>query len=127
MSKGVKIAGLVALFAVLVVANIALAQSGGGTNPPASQGINLKDLNPLGDCANVGCVATKILDLFTAVATILTSAMVLWGGFQILTAQGDPEKVKSGGKTVLYSAIGLVVVWLSRGIVSIISSIVGGQ
>ncbi len=96
----------------------------------AQQGfsINLGDLNPLGSgCVDAGCIATKIIDILTGIATVLVSVMVLWGGFQILTAGGDPDKVRTGGKTILYSAIGFAVVLLAKGAVAIIKSIVGGS
>ena len=107
----------------------ALAQSGGGTNPPATppggeQVIDLKDLSPLGTCGKLDCILVKILDFVFYLAIPLTSIMVLWGGFQILTAAGNPEKVKTGGKTVLYAAVGFAVVILSKAVSYLITDII---
>jgi hypothetical protein len=96
--------------------------SGGGTNP--STIINLGDLNPFGDCTTLECVLGPIFNILFYVSIPVCSIIVLWGGFQILTAGGDAEKVKTGGKTILYAAIGFVVVLLSNGVVSIITSVV---
>jgi hypothetical protein len=49
--------------------------------------------------------------------------MVLWGGFKMMTSSGDPEKFSSGKKTLLYAAVGFVVVLLANSVVSIIGSI----
>ena len=56
-------------------------------------------------------------------AVPITTAMVLWGAFQILTAGGDPEKVKSGGKTVLYAAMGFGLVLIAQGMTLLIQDI----
>jgi hypothetical protein len=111
---------------VSLLAGGALAQSVGGTNPPGDQEIiNLKDLSPFGECGKLDCVLAKILDLLYYIAIPITSIMVLWGGFQILTAAGKPEQVKTGGKTVLYAAVGFAVVIISRYVVNLISDILG--
>jgi len=86
--------------------------------------IDLSKLNPLGDCGDLGCVATKIINALYYISIPIVSIMVLWGGFQILSAGGDPEKVKTGGKTILYAAVGFIVILLANGVVGIINSIV---
>jgi type IV secretory pathway VirB2 component (pilin) len=42
----------------------------------------------------------------------------LYGGFQILTAGGDEEKVKKGKTTLIQAVIGLVVIFLASQIVN---------
>jgi len=110
---------------LLAVGGYVMAASGDMTLPPSGeQVIDLKDLSPFGTCGQLDCILVKIMDLIFYIAIPLTSIMVLWGGFQILTAGGDPEKVKTGGKTVLYSAIGFAVVLVSRSVVSLITDII---
>ena len=41
----------------------------------------------------------------------------LWGGFNILTAGGDEEKVKKGKTIIIQALIGLVVIFLASSIV----------
>jgi len=41
----------------------------------------------------------------------------LWGGFQIVTAGGEEEKVKKGRTILIQVAIGLVVIFLANSIV----------
>jgi len=47
----------------------------------------------------------------------------LWGGFQILTAGGDEEKVKKGKTTLIQAVIGLIVIFLASNIITWIISI----
>lgn len=117
-----------AILFLALIATQALAQVGGTSGGPApaksEQTINFKDLSPFGSCGKIDCVLAKILKLITYIAIPITSIMVLWGGFQILTAAGDPEKVKTGGKTVLYAAVGFAVILISSSIVSLVTDVI---
>ncbi len=62
-------------------------------------------------------IATIIKQLLTLVS-IVAVGYVLWAGFQIMTAGGDEEKVKSGRKTIIYVIIGIVVMWLAYSLVA---------
>lgn len=78
--------------------------------------------NPLA-CSNFGCVATKITDALLVVSAPIVAIMVLWGGFQMMTAGGNPEKFSTGRKTLLYAAVGFVVVLLADSAAKIIQNI----
>jgi hypothetical protein len=41
----------------------------------------------------------------------------IWGGFQIVTAGGDEEKVKKGRTIIIQVIIGLVVIFLANSII----------
>ncbi len=77
-------------------------------------------------CTNFSCVFERIMNTLFWIAVPLTGIMVIIGAFQILTAAGNPEKFKSGKKTLLYAVIGFAVVLISGGVVPIIMSIFGG-
>ena len=95
-----------------------LAQTVGGS--AGSGGILV---NPLAPCDNFPCLATKIVGFLLEIAVPLTAIMVLVGGFMMITAGGDPEKFSKGKKTLLYAAIGFVVVLFANGIVQVIRSV----
>jgi threonine/homoserine/homoserine lactone efflux protein len=63
---------------------------------------------------------TNIIVALLSLITLVAVAYVLWAGFQILTAWGDEEKVKSGRKTIINVIIGIVVMWLAYWIVTLI-------
>jgi Type IV secretion system pilin len=44
----------------------------------------------------------------------------IWGGFQIVTAGGDEEKVKKGRTIIIQVAIGLLVIFIANSIVQFI-------
>jgi len=51
---------------------------------------------------------------------LIAVVFALWGGFNILTAGGDEEKVKKGKTILIQAAIGLVVIFLAASIVSFV-------
>lgn len=72
----------------------------------------------------------------TAVQTLIANAIgflylvaviyALWGGFNILTAGGDEEKVKKGKTVLIQALIGLVVIFLASSIINwIVTKILG--
>ncbi len=82
--------------------------------------------NPLGPCDNLSCIANAITKALLDISIPIVAIMVLIGGFQILTAGGDPEKFKTGRKTIMYSVIGFAVILIADGVVSIIRNLLGG-
>lgn len=102
-----------------IVNDVSAANIGGSTG-----GISLK--NPLcGGSPN--CTFANILktisNYLVTLSGIIVVIMILIGAFQIMTAGGDPEKVKIGRHTILYSAIGFAIVLSAYGIVAIIEKI----
>ena len=84
-------------------------------------------------CTIFGCDKTKPLQTTTgdgesaimgliksalSFVTIIAVIYCLWAGFQIMTAGGDEEKVKSGRKTIIQVIIGIVIMWLAYAIVT---------
>jgi hypothetical protein len=78
--------------------------------------------NPLG-VSKFEPVLERIADGMFTVAIPLVGIMGLYGGFQIITAAGNEEKFSAGRKTLLYAAIGFIVVMLASSIVRIIVSL----
>jgi len=81
-------------------------------------------VNPLGtSCTDLTCPATAVINFLFTIAIPLCGIMVLVGGFQMMTAAGDPEKFGKGKKTILYSVIGFVVILLAGSVAALIQSV----
>lgn len=66
------------------------------------------------DAANaIQVIITSVISFLYLVAVIYA----LWGGFNILTAGGDEEKVKKGKTILIQALIGMVVIFLASSIV----------
>lgn len=74
---------------------------------------------------NLSQIADNIIKFLFDLGAPIASIMVLWGGFQIMTAGGDPEKFRKGRQTILYAAIGLVVILLAQSVKDLIFGIFG--
>ena len=61
-----------------------------------------------------------LINVFTSVMGFLAVVMIIYGGFMLLTAQGDPARIKRGKDVVLYSVIGLILVMLAYAIVNFV-------
>lgn len=69
---------------------------------------------------------TRVITNLLGLVTLIAVAYCLYAGFQIMTAGGDEEKVKSGRKTIINVIIGIVVMWLAYFIVTfILGALVG--
>ena len=97
-----------------------------GSNPPYS-GSGLSIEPPVGLPTSVCALLDNVTDFLFLVIAPLAGLMILWAAFQILTASGDPEKFATGKRTIVYALIGLGVVILSKGIVAIVTGLLGAD
>ena len=82
--------------------------------------------NPLGT-TDATTVLNNINLFLLAIAAPICGIMVVWGGFQMMTSNGDPERFSTGKKTLLYAAIGFVVVIFASSVVPVMQSIFNGS
>lgn len=86
---------------------------------------SLKLENPLGTQNIIG-VINSILNYLIYISVPILAFMILWGGFQILTARDDPEKVKNGKKTIQWAVLGFAIILISKGVALILLTILKG-
>lgn len=58
---------------------------------------------------------------------IVAVIMMVWGGIQYATSAGDPAKAAKGKQTIMYAAIGLLIVITAAAIVSTVIGATGTQ
>ena len=63
-------------------------------------------------------VLDNILGYLIGLLYFVAIVFALYGGFQILTAGGDEEKVKKGKTTLINAVIGLIVIFLASTIIT---------
>ncbi len=66
-----------------------------------------------------------VIDFVFWVAVAVVPLMVLVGAFHLLTAGGDPKRVKTGQNFIMYAAIGLAVILFSKGLIAVLKYILG--
>lgn len=76
---------------------------------------SIKFPNPVG-VSTFNELLDKIINYVTLIAVPILSIMVLWGGFQMLTAKDNPANFDKGRKTITYAAIGFAVILVAQGL-----------
>ncbi len=61
-----------------------------------------------------------IINAVIGVLGVLAVVVIIIGGVQYMTSNGDPGKVKKAKDTILYGIIGLIIVILSAAIVNFV-------
>ncbi len=101
--------------------NVALAQYGdfapGGEFTPGGT-----LLNPLGTSSIIQII-NNVLNYLIYVSVPILAIMILVGGFQILTARGEPAKITSGKQTITYAVIGFIIILVSKGVALLLLTI----
>lgn len=97
-----------------------LAAGPSGSDPT----ITLPD--PLGG-ATIPSIITSVFDFLVQVSAVIAPILIVVGAFQMITAAGSPEKFSRGQKTILFTAIGFVIILMARGIVAIVESVITGS
>lgn len=72
-------------------------------------------------------VLDKIIGFLVAIAVPITVIMILIGAFQMLTSGGNAETFRKGTKTVMFAVIGLAVVLLGRGVITLVRELITGN
>jgi len=80
--------------------------------------------NPLGTNSFIQ-VINNVLNYLIYISIPILALMILIGGFQILTARDNPEKVNKGKHTITYSVVGFIIILISKGIALIFLKILG--
>ena len=116
MVMGGVVAGLVLARRALV-----FAQDEVGDIPPV--GVTLPNAFTGTD---IPTLLTRLLNQITTyIAPPIAVLMVIIGAFMILTAGGDPEKVKRGRFTLLWTAVGFAIILGANLIMKLINELIG--
>lgn len=67
-------------------------------------------------------ILNRIVDFLLIVAAPLAIIMTIYAGYLYMTAAGSEEKVKKAHKTITYVVIGVALLILSKGIISLVVS-----
>lgn len=65
----------------------------------------------------------NIINFIFKLALVVAPIMIIIAGFYFVTSAGDPAKVTTAKNIILYTAIGLFIVFLARGIIALIEEV----
>ena len=62
----------------------------------------------------------ELLNAAVPFAALVAVVMIIVGGYSLMIAAGDPDKIKNGSKMITASVIGLALVFLSKLIMKLV-------
>lgn len=80
--------------------------------------------NPLGTDSIIVLIA-RIVRFFYAIAIPLAIIMIIYAGILFLTAGGSEEQLKKAKKTMIWIAVGIAVILIGRGVITLVKDILG--
>ena len=69
-------------------------------------------------------ILNKIKNTLKTLGYVVCSIFIIVGGYQMITASGDPQKFETGKRTLLFASVGFIIILASDAIVDLIKSIV---
>ena len=117
--KGIDCAGVSSLVqATQKEYNDKIKASGGGGGGGVAEASTASIKNPMTIASSPQVFIGKIINAVMGIVGSLALLMFILGGLIWMTSAGSPEKVKKGRDIVIWSVLGLVVVFASYGLVS---------
>lgn len=98
-----------------------------GSLPGTSNPQNLEPIappppfpNPLSSISSPQALVGKIINAILGIVGSLALLMFVYGGLIYMTSSGNQEKVKEGRNVIVWSAIGMFVIFVSYGLVRLL-------
>lgn len=67
-----------------------------------------------------------IVDFLIKLALAGAPIMIIIAGYYFVTSRGEPERISTAKKIVLYTSIGLIIILMAKGIVALVETIIKG-
>ena len=74
---------------------------------------------------NIGSIINNVVPFIMSVAGIILFFVLMWGGFDYVSSQGAPEKLKAANAKITAGVVGFVLLVLSFLITRVLSYIFG--
>ncbi len=86
-----------------------------------SRDANGKCIPAFGSLSDTWLIVAAIIEILLRVAALAAIAMVIYGGFQYATSEGQPEKTGRAKSTIVDALVGLAIAVLAAFIVTFIA------
>lgn len=115
------------LLAAVLVPVFALAQQGPPGGNPLDPNVNFSNIGRSTDYTpdDVGNLAVSLLAWFAWFIAVIAVVMGLYSGFLFITGGGDPAKLATARKIILWAIVGIAVSVLAFSIIAISRAFVG--
>ena len=90
-----------------------------GTSNSDPNVFDLRQLAPQNGDTNQ--ILDNVLNYSAGIALVVAVFFIIYGGYQIMMAGEEPKKFESGVKTIKYTIIGILVIFLAKAIVNFVA------
>lgn len=115
--SGLTVAGLVVASCALMLAPAVGVSALDGASDARDA---VKDLQTGGDDTTVEGGITDLVNVLLFALGAVAVIMIIFGGFRMVTSNGNADQIKSGKNTIMYAVIGLIVAILAYAIVNFV-------
>ncbi|HVI60913.1 MAG TPA: hypothetical protein VM535_02010 [Candidatus Saccharimonadales bacterium] len=88
---------------------------------PANPGAGTICTPQLSDLTNTWLIAAAVIEILLRIAALVAVAFVIYGGFNYMTSQGEPDATGRAKGTVVNALIGLAIAVMAAAIVTFIA------
>src|SRR5512134_518732 len=74
---------------------------------------------------NISSLVNNAMPILFPIAGILVLIYLIWGGFEYMTAMGDPKKAQSGRTRITQAVIGFFIIFTAYWIVQLVAFLFG--
>jgi type IV secretory pathway VirB2 component (pilin) len=109
---------------LLVPVIVSAATCGNGICESGENSSNCPFDCPFSGGGKLESILNKIKDTLKTLGYVVCAIFIIIGGYQMITASGNPQKFDTGKRTLLFAAIGFIIILAADKIVDFLRSIV---
>lgn len=110
-----------------VQAVLAQGDTPGEGDVPGEGTIPIKIKNPLKGVGSFEKILDAVASFLLTTSIPLLTVVILLGGFFILTAAGNPDRLRRGKQIILWGVVGFVIILVAGGVSTLVSNILRGE
>ena len=70
-------------------------------------------------------IIQKIIGFLAGLALIICPIIIVYGGFILMSSNGEPAKTTEGRRIITYALVGLIIMFVAQALVKMIAGILG--
>ena len=85
----------------------------------------LQEVNNLSEASDVSSFMDSVISLAVPLAVFSVFGLLAFAAYQLMTSQGDPDKLKQGKEVITNAIVGFLFILMSVAILLLISNLFG--
>jgi len=85
----------------------------------------LQEVNNLSESSDVGSFMDSVIAIAVPLSVICVFVLLAFAAYQLMTSQGDPDKLKQGKEVITNAIVGFLFILMSVAILLLISNLFG--